>query len=197
MSAPGKVNFKVYQGSTFYEVLRWESPIKVYKAITGVTNDAPVVINCLAHGMPAGWRFRVTNVTGMKEIISAADTYYQATEVTTNSITINSVNSLAFSPYTGGGTVEYNTFINLAGFTARLQARSKIDSPTIIFSLTTENGGIVLDHTNKTIALNITAEATALLTFSSAVYSLEIISNTGVVTPFVGGVLTLVKEVTR
>lgn len=83
------------------------------------------------------------------------------------------------------------------GFTARLQARSKIDSPTIIFSLTTENGGIALNHTDKTITINITAVATALLTFSTAVYSIEIISNTGVVTPFVGGVLTLVKEVTR
>jgi len=196
MAAPAKINFKVYQGSTFYEVLRWESPIKIYMPITGITNTAPVVLTSATHGVPKGWRFRVTNVTGMKEIVSAADDYYQATVVTTNSITINAVNSLAYTAYVSGGIVEYNTPIDMAGMTARLQARTKIDSPDIIFSLTTENGGIVLDNINKTITLNITDAATAAMKFSTAVYSIELVS-AGVVTPFAGGILTLVKEVTR
>ena len=42
MTTPAKINFKVYQGSTFSEVLRWESSSKGYKTITGISNTAPV-----------------------------------------------------------------------------------------------------------------------------------------------------------
>ena len=60
MTAPVKTNFKIYQGSTFTEVLRWESYTKVYKTITNITKTAPVVITAIGHGMPVGWRAKVS-----------------------------------------------------------------------------------------------------------------------------------------
>lgn len=48
----------------------------------------------------------------------------------------------------------------------------------------------------KTITLVIDAIATAALTFSSAVYSLELIKGTEVI-PFATGTLSLIKDVTR
>jgi len=78
-----------------------------------------------------------------------------------------------------------------------MQIRSKIDDATVIQELTTSNGAIVINNTNKTITLNITAEVTAAYTFSTAVYSLEMVSSGGQVTPFCNGTITLVKEVTR
>ena len=62
MSAPVKLNFKIYQGSTFKEVLRWETSTKVYKPISSITKAAPMVISSTAHGIPVGWRTKVTNV---------------------------------------------------------------------------------------------------------------------------------------
>ena len=78
-----------------------------------------------------------------------------------------------------------------------MQIREKLTDTEFILELTTENSGIIINSTTKAITLYITAEETAALTFNTAVYSLEMISSGGQVTPFVGGSLTLVKEVTR
>lgn len=198
MSAPPvKLNLKVYQGSTFTEVLRWESSTKVYKPITAVTKTAPVVITATAHDCPAGWRARVTNVAGMKELNSTGDNYYLITDTTANTVTINAVNAVAYSDYTSGGILEYNQPIDLAGYTARMQIRAKLADTTTLKELTTQNGGIVIDNTAKTITITISAADTALFTFSTAVYSLELVSSGGQVSQLVAGTLTLVKEVTR
>jgi len=196
MSAPAKLNFKIYQGSTFTEVLRWESAVKVYAPITGITKSAPLVVTAPAHGIPVEWRVKFTNIAGMTDLNSDS-TYHQVSSVTTDTITINSVNSLGFKSYTTGGVVEYNKPVDMADYTARMQIRAKVDSPDIILELTTENSGIVIDNIKKTVTLNIPAITTAGFTFSTAVYSLEMVSSGGQVTPFVGGNLTLVKEVTR
>lgn len=194
---PAKVNSKVYQGSTFNQVLRLESPTKTYKAITAITKDAPLVVTSTAHGVPTGWRFRVTNVVGMKEVNLATDVYYTATDTTANTLTVNAINSIDYTTYVSGGVVEYNTPLDLTGYTARMHVRGKLEDTIILVTLTTENGGIAIDNVLRTITITMTATATAALTFSTAVYSLEIISSGGVVSSPVAGVLTLIKEVTR
>lgn len=196
MTAPAKINFKLYQGATFGEVLRWESSNKIYQPIIGIAKSAPLVVTVNAIDIPLGWRVKFTNIVGMTDL-NSSDTYHVVTDKTIESITINAVNSLGFKEYISGGVVEYNEPINFSGSTARMQLRTKLDDPVVIQELTTENGYIVLDNVSKTITLNIPAEITANYTFSTAVYSLEIISNGGQVTPFANGTITLVKEVTR
>lgn len=192
--ASTKLNFKITQGATFTQVFRWESSTKVYKPISSILKQAPMMVMAAAHGIPAGWRTKITNLTGMKEISSSQ--YYVANSVTTDSVTINSVNSLGFSDYISGGILEYNAPVDLANTTARMQIREKLTSDSVILELTTENGKIVLDNTNKTITLNISATETAAFNFKSAVYSLELVKS-GIVTPLVEGSITLIKEVTR
>jgi hypothetical protein len=194
MAAPIKLNLKVYQGSTFRQVLRWESSTKVYVPITNITRSAPVVITAPSHNLPLGWRARVTNAGGMKEI-NQLD-YQTATEVTGSTVVFNQINSLAYTAYTGGGVLEYNTPVNLAGYTARMQIREKLASNVVVHTLTTENSGIVLDNNVKTITLTIPDEVTTLFSFASAVYGLELMLG-GEVIPFASGTLTLQREVTR
>lgn len=196
MTTPAKINFKVYQGSTFSEVLRWESPTKVYKTISSIAQSAPLVVTSTAHGVPPNWRVKFTNILGMTEL-NSTEVYQTATDTTTDTITINSINSLNYKAYVSGGIVEYNQPINLAGFTGRMQLRADIDSTIILAELTTLNGGILIDNVLKTITLNIPASTTADFTFTTAVYDLELISSGGQVTPFCGGILSLYKEVTR
>jgi hypothetical protein len=193
--SPVKLNFKVYQGSTFNEVLRWESSKKVYKPITNITQAAPCVVTSTAHGLPTGWRFKITNVGGMTDI-NSSDTYHIATKLSADTLEINALNSLGFKAYTSGGVLEYNEPINLTGYTARMQIREKIESDTVIHELTTENAGILINSTDSTIALNIPFSTTALFIFSTAVYSLEIVA-AGTVVPLYNGNIVLVKEVTR
>jgi len=196
MTTPAKINFKIYQGSTFSEVLRWESSLKSYKTITGITQAAPVVITSAAHGVPPNWRVKVTNVLGMTDI-NSTETYSIVTQTTTNSVTINSINSVSYKPYVSGGILEFNEPVDLTGFTGRMQIRQDIDSTATIAELTSANGGVLIDNTLKTITLIIPATTTANFSFTTAVYDLELISSGGQVTPFCGGIVTLIKEVTR
>lgn len=196
MTAPAKLNFKLYQGSTFGEVLRWESSTKVYEPITGITKSAPLVVSTNAIDIPVGWRVKFTNIAGMTEL-NSSDTYHIVTDKTNSAITINTINSLGFKDYISGGVVEFNKPVDMADTSARMQLRAKIDDPIVIQELTTQNGYIILDDIAKTITLNIPATITAGYNFSSAVYSLEIVSSGGQVTPFANGTITLVKEVTR
>lgn len=195
MAPPVKINLKMYQGSTFKEVFRWESSTKVYRAISNITKAAPVVITATSHGMPDGWRFKVTNVGGMKEINSDS-TYHIASPVTANDITINSVNSLGYTTYTTGGVIEYNQPVVLTGYTARMQLRAKKESTDILLELTTENNGILLDNSLGTITITATAAQTTALTFSSAVYSLEMVKGAEVLQLLTGSI-SLDKEITR
>lgn len=195
MVAPTRVNYKVYQGSTFGEDLRWESDTKVYKTITAISKSAPLTVTAVGHGMPEGWRFKLTNILGTVELNSDTN-YHIATTVATDLLTVNAVNSLAYTTYISGGVVEYNEPVDLAGMTGRMQIRSSVESTAVIYEATTANGGVVLNNTTKIITLTIPATTTALFAFSSAMYSLELINGTEVI-PLLSGNLTLVKEVTR
>ena len=197
MQAPTKLNFKMYQGSTFSEVIRWESSTKVYKPITAITQAAPTVITSVGHGMPTGWRFQVSNVGGMTDINTSTDVYYVAKTLTADTVEINSLNSLGFKTYTTGGVISYNQPVDLTSYTARMQLRATVDSTVIIDEYNTTNGKIQIDTTGKSITVLIDATTTAGYSFSTAVYGLELVSGTGVVTQLATGTITLIKEITR
>lgn len=196
---PAKINYKIYQGSTFRETLRWESQTKGYANISAISKAAPCVITTSTnHTVPINWRVRVVGVAGMKEINQPSEEdYYLVTSVTNNTLTLNQINSANYTTYTSGGILEYNLPIPLAGYTAQMQIRQTLDSATSILELTNTNGGIILDTTNYTISIFITATQTRAFTFPTAVYSLELTDSSGVVTTLVTGNLTLVQEVTR
>jgi len=199
---PAKINYKIYQGSTFQETLRWESETKTYNPISAITKSAPVVITTTApHTIPVGWRIRVTGAGGMKEINTVAeDAYYLVTGVTSTTVSLNRVNSLGYTTYTSGGVIEYNTPIPLTGYTAQMQIRETLDSTSPIFELTSTmvaGSGITINPSDSTILITISATATRQFSFDTAVYSLELTNASGVVTPFLSGNITLVREVTR
>jgi len=195
MTAPTKLNFKMYQGSTFKEVIRWESSIKVYKTITGITKSAPVVITAVDHGLPVGWRTKITNVGGMTTI-NSTDNYNVVTGITADTVTINDLNSLGYAAYTSGGVLEYNQPMDLTAYTARMQIRPSLTSSTIIDTYSTELGTLVIDNTLKTITILVPATTTAGYTFSTGVYSLELILGS-TVTQLITGTISLTQEITR
>lgn len=194
MTAPTRLNLKIYQGSTFRQILRWESATKVYVPVTNITAAAPMVVTAAAHNIPQGWRAKLSNVGGMKEVNNLD--YFIVSSKTTDTVTVNSVNSVGFSAYTTGGILEYNSPVDLTGVTARMQIRPKTDSTEVLHTLTTENSGIILDNTLKTITLEIDEADTATFSFKSAVYDLEVLKNNDVI-PFLTGTILLTKEVTR
>lgn len=200
MTAPAKVNLKIYQGATFKQVFRWESETKVYAAISAIAKSAPVRIT-LADPVqvpPLGWRVWVVGVLGMKEINNTEDNYYLVTNVADGVVEINSVNASQFGTYTTGGHLVYNQPVPLGSFSsARLQVRKKVTDVEPLLSITSENGEILLDSITKEIKVIISAEKTAQLDFTIGVYDLELVDLEGAVVRFAQGQISLSDEVTR
>lgn len=190
----------IQQGKTFALVLRWETEPIVYKAITAIAQTAPVRITVPGFDAPDGWRVAVVSVKGMTEI-NAANTpprstgYTPVTVLDDDTVELNEVNAAGFHAYTSGGYLQYNTPVDLAGYTARMAIKDKIGG-TVLHSLTTENGGIAIDNVAKTITLTIAATDTDDFAWTRGVYELEMVSATGVVTALISGKVTVTKEVT-
>ena len=90
--------------------------------------------------------------------------------------------------------------MDLTGFTARLQVRSRVDDDTILLGLNTEgtiDKRIVLGGTEGTYQLVLSAVNTSALDWGSGVYDMELISPTGVVRRIMEGVVKVHRNVTR
>ncbi|PTQ89789.1 hypothetical protein [Agitococcus lubricus] len=108
---------------------------------------------------------------------------------------------------------------DIRDFTARMQVRSAVSSEVVVLDLTTENGGITCDY--GVITINVTAAITTALDTSGlnskgkvtepgpigelpyesegkiALYDLELISPSGIVTRYLEGRVAIVDNVTR
>lgn len=193
-------NLTIQQGKTFSLVLRWEAPPIVYKAITAAQQSAPLRLTVPGHGVPDGWRVVLTGMKGMTEANAVANDvktkdYHAVTVVDANTVELNEIDASGFRAYTSGGHMQYNSPVDLAGFTARMTVKDKIGGNTLL-SLTTANGGIAIDNTARTITLLVSATDTAALTWKKGVYDLELVSAGGVVTALIAGTVTVTQEVT-
>lgn len=195
-----KQDLTINKGDTFSRLLRWEAPPIVYKPITNILREAPAKITATAHGIPDGWRAAIVSVKGMTQI-NAKNTppkdsdYSKVTYVDDNTVTINTINAAEYSAYLSGGYLQYNTPVNMTGFTARMLVKDRVGG-TELFRLTTENNRIAIDNANKTITLYIPAADTEGITWTKGVYDLEMVSAAGVVTKLLRGTISVVDEVT-
>lgn len=196
----------ILQGKTFSQVFMWEQKPIVRKPISAISlsSGAPV-LSVASHGALAGQRVVVFGAKGMvnincPNIKPGKSDYVEATVVDANTVELNSINPYddngrVWPAYTTGGFLQYNTLADLTGFTARMSIKDRIGG-TVLFSLTTENGRIVIDNVAKTVMLTISATDTEAMTFKSGVYDIEMVSSTSVVTAISTGTVTLSREVT-
>lgn len=196
-----KKDLVITKGKTFVQTIRWEVAPYLFAAISAISNTAPVrVTTSTVHNIPDGWRVAVVDAGGMTELNAGNNPpkdsdFRQATVVDTTKIEFNPISAVAFEAFTSGGYLQWFTPHDLAGYTARMSIKDKVGG-TVLLSLTTENAGIVLDNTAKTITLNVSATASAALTWKTGVYDLELVSPTGVVTALLTGSVTVASEVT-
>lgn len=80
--------------------------------------------------------------------------------------------------------------IDLTGYTAVMEIRASVDNPTILLSLTTENGGIALGGAAGTINIAITEPQVAALPVS-CVYKLKMVPPSGLSKYLIEGKITV------
>ena len=201
-----KKDFEILIGSTWGYVIRWGTTPIVRKPITNIdlSLGAPR-LSVSSHGLFEGWGVAVYGVKSPRQINTVnnppeGSDYHSATVIDTGTIELNDVtpvdeNGQEWPAYTSGGFIQYDTPVDLTGYTARMSIKDKIGG-AVLHSLTTENGGITIDPAAKTILLSIPAATTEDFTWSRGVYDLEMVSSAGKVTRIILGRIALSREVT-
>lgn len=196
-------DISIKQGATFSQVIKYCQPRFEVVPITAITKSGQALVTAAAHGIPLDWLVWVVGVGGMTKInhqpseLADQNAAYYAYVVSTDQVQLN-LDTTRFGDYTSGGELMYHPPVDLTGYMARMQIRESFDSATALHSMTSEvNGGIVLGAADGSITLSIPATTTAGFTFDTAVYDLELVSSTGVVTEVASGVVTLAREVTK
>lgn len=89
--------------------------------------------------------------------------------------------------------------VNITGCTARMQVRPTVEDSSVLDTLTTENGKIVItDATQGKLRINLTAAQTAAYMFTQGAYDLEIVYPGGEpVYRLIEGCFSVDLEVTR
>jgi hypothetical protein len=197
-------NLTILQGKTFSKVFRWESGPLIHKPISAISiaEGAPR-LTVTAHGLRDGWRVAVTRVKGMTGINAKSappkqSDYRQVTVVSNDIIEFNRTTPVdeqgrEWPAYSGGGFIQYNTPVDLEGYSARLVITDT--QRNLLMELTSADGDIILDNDEHTITVTMTAEASAAISWSKALYELELTSPTGVVPPFLRGIVTVTREI--
>lgn len=201
MATPLKQKLVIEQGRTFKCSVRWEAETHSYAAISAISKAAPAVVTtALVHGLPDGWRAAIVSVLGMVEI-NALETppaeaeYKRVTLVSATAVNFNEINAALFTTYVSGGYLQFFAPIDMTGYTARLAIKDKVGG-VVLATLTTENGGISIDNTQKRIVLTISATATAGFTWKAGVYDLEMVSPGGEIKALIYGAVSVTPEVT-
>lgn len=197
----GRFDFTICKGETFRRVFMWTSEPFVYRAITAVPQLAPLQLTVPGHGVLTDQLVAISDVVGMVELNAEDEPpgiseYVRVDVVDANTIEINTINATSFTPYVSGGVLRYYTPVSILGFLARMDIVDPTDG-TILFTLSTTNGRIIIDDTTKTITLLITDEDTAAITFTRGEYApLELESPSGEVTALLFGKVRVVDEST-
>lgn len=179
---------QITKGSTYRDTLRWSTSECVFKSVTAVAATAPVRLTVPGHGVPDGWN---VSVEGHTSLSSKAQ---KVRVIDADTLELPCVNGTGFRSQTAPVVIRYNAPVDLAGYTARQQFKDKIGG-TVLYEITTENGGIIIDSAEKTIGRTIPADVTAALTWKKAVYDLEMVQGS-YVTKIDAGTATVADEVT-
>lgn len=194
-------NLTIEQGRTFTQFVRWESEPFLFATIAGMSNSAPVVIDtAAAHGLPDGWRAAVVGVKGLTAFNALGNPpkpsdFRRVTVRSATQIELNPLSSADYRPYLSGGYLQFYSPVDLEDYTARMSIKDA-HGGSVLLSLTTENGRIGIDNTNKSILLTLAADLTEDITWTKGVYDLEMVSASGVVTCILTGTVTVALEIT-
>lgn len=201
----------IKQGKTFTLTIRAETLPIIRKAITGVSfaSGAPR-ITAVGHGATNGWRGYVTRVKGPTQLNAdnnpaKPSDFEPMTRIDADTIEFNSITPVddqgnEWPAYVSGGFLEFYTPIDLAGKTARMNIRAKVDkgstllassdaadTPLDVLSLTVDNNA-------KAITLTIAATATDDFAWKTGYYDIELVG--AEVIELASGKITVTKEVT-
>jgi hypothetical protein len=86
---------------------------------------------------------------------------------------------------------------SLAGYTAAMHVRERVDSASTVALLTTENGGLVLNESTGSVRIFVSAAASAALPIGEFLYDMNITAPDGTVSKLLRGGFVVLDPVTE
>lgn len=185
---------KITEGSDYSDYLQWAQGACRFIPAT-ITAGAPVLITATNHGLPDGWGH---------VYVLRSDDFDASTPVTVNVVDINTLSVPCVdggSFQSGAAMLKVHDPVDLAGYSARMQIRATVESTDVLIELVTGAASgepaITIDNTTKRITRTIPNAHTTALTWSKAVFDLEMVGSGGEVQRIDSGTVSVSKEVTR
>ena len=191
---PARIPLCIIQGATLRDTLRIMQPTFVYRAITSLAPTAPVQITC-DHGLSSDWLAWIQDARQMPELNREPRRQHphRVEVVDAATLEINAISATGRTP--AGGELIYQPPVDLSGASARMQIRADFDGP-VLLELSTVTGGLTITGPG-TIEREIPASDTASITWTKAVYDLEVEYADGTVHRYFEGPVSVSPEVTR
>lgn len=167
----------------------------MWTPITHISTSAPALITAPAHGLVDELDVTLQSVRGMSSINGLQT---QIRIIDADTLALDCINSIDYTPYAGGGVLKSLRPVDLTGATARQHIRATPGGPLLLELSSTAPAGeprLIIDLADCTIAREIPAAITQTLAWAAAVYDLEITQG-GHVTTIARGPVTVQDEIT-
>ena len=191
------LDLTINQGETFTKAINWYGGGKVCKKIELLTPGCPTLITVSGHGLPSvsDTPVFIKHVKGATRANTEDNKPAVATYIDANTFFAD-VDTVQQTYTADTGIITYFAPKDLTGYTARMHIREELDDTVTIHEMTTPTD-ITISTNDAKITMTISATDTAAFDFDRAVYDLELVDGSGIVTRLLEGEVELIKEVTR
>lgn len=188
---PACLPLRLVRGATYRDTRRLMQPPKEYRPLTGISPTAPVRLTAPGHGLVGDWIAWVTGTSGLPDLNREPPRQlpHRVEVIDADTLEINRLSAAGFNPAAGSGQLIYQPPVDLAGATARLTFRSQEEGGAELLVLVTGAG--VTTTAPGTLTVEIAAEDTAGISWTSAWYHLDIVFPDGTVSRFFRGPVTV------
>lgn len=202
-------DLEIIQGKTFEAAFGWAQGKFVWKAISGVSQAAPLQLTAVGHDLKDGWPYWISDLkepaclnnvkNGCEGEPDELGEPYLAEVVDGNTLAINHLNGARFKAYASGGAIRYYAREDIINYTALMQVRRSEKDETVLFQASSEGVApmIVGDEGAATFYLTIPAEAFDEAAFTCGVYEIEITSPDGKRYQLAYGSFSVSRDVVR
>ncbi|MBG6290801.1 hypothetical protein I5I61_25365 [Pseudomonas nitroreducens] len=188
---PACMPLRLVRGATYRDTRRLMQPPKEYRDIQAIDADAPLRLTVPAHGLASDWLAWVIGTTGLPDLNREPPRQlpHRVEIIDADTLEINSLSGVGFKPAAGAGQLVYQPPVDLTDATAKLIIREAEEGGATLLELTTGAG--ITHSAPGTLVVEITAAASAAISWITGWYHLEITFPDGTVSRFFKGPVTV------
>ena len=190
-----EIRLHIEQGVNFEHTFQWLAGGVFMAPIEHIEEGYPTIMTVTAHGLNSITPHPViiSGCEGLPHVNSTNLSIPLCTRIDANTFSVP-LTSQGDEWVAGKGEITYHLPTDIENWTARMVIRKSWFANTAIHEMTTENGGIILNHLDGSIQLLIPKATTAAFIFKEAIYDVDLIDTAGNETRVFRGPVTNHRE---